>query len=336
MKPSPLFAQLRARNVTMEPALFCAPLAGLTHSAFRRVTAEMFGGCGAYYTEMLSGKSLLREDLQRSPYVRRSAAEPRLVFQLMLSEKDPVPQIIERLGPLQPDGLDLNLGCHAPMIRKLDAGARLFENERGLRTVLGAMRRAWPGWLSVKIRLGSQQPGWEQRLAERLKWIEDAGVDAVAVHLRYFEDKFKRRARHELLPWMASLIRLPLIANGDVRGPQTVQAHPEYFQNVQGIMIGRMAIVQPWIFAAWGGPVRIDYRAVWERMFEAIQQDFRPEQAIGRIKVFTHYYARNFRFGHRLAVAIQNARTLNAVGETAARFFDRQPESQDDPPLGGL
>lgn len=336
MNPVPTFPRLVVRNVAVEPALFCAPLAGLTHAAFRRVTAEMFGGCGAFYTEMLSGKSLLREDRERSPYLRRSAAEPRLFFQLMLSENDPVALIVERLHPLQPDGLDLNLGCHAPMIRRVDAGSRLFENERALRTVLAGLRRAWSGWFSVKIRLGSQQAGWEKRFEDRLKLIADAGVDVVVVHPRFFEDKFKRRARHEYLPWIASRTPLPVVANGDIRGPKTIQNHPECFEHVKGVMVGRMAVVQPWFFAAWGAPVTVDYRAVWERMFHAIQQDFPPEQAIGRAKAFTHYYARNFRFGHRLAVAVQNAPTLNAVGEAAAKFFDRNPEPQDDPPLGGL
>lgn len=336
MTAAPGFSKLVVRGVVFEPALFCAPLAGFTHSAFRRVVAERFGGCGAFYTEMLSGKAVLHKDRRGSPYLKRNTAEPRLIFQLMLNEGDPIRAIVERLIPWQPDGLDLNLGCHAPMIRKLDAGSRLFENGAALRRVLSELRTAWDGLLSVKIRLGRESPHWRDALVERLKLFEDSGVDMLVVHARFFEDKFKRRARHEWWPWIAAQTRLPLIANGDIRGSETPATHPEHFEQVCGLMIGRMAIVQPWIFAAWREPVRIDYRAVWDSVYAAIGEDFLPEQALGRVKAFTHYYARNFRFGHTFAVAVQNAPTLEAAREAAAQFFTRNPEIQDDPPLGGL
>lgn len=332
----PCFDQLTVRGVTFRPALFCAPLAGLTHSAFRRVVAEMFGGCGAFYTEMLSGKAVLREDARRSPYLKRSAAEPRLIFQLMLAENDPVRDIVALLEPLHPDGIDLNLGCHAPLIRRLDAGTRLYDNERALRSVLCALRESWPGLLSVKLRLGREQDNWQKILSDRLKLFEECGVDLLVVHPRFFEDKFKRRARHELFPWIASLTSLPIVANGDIRSHATIKQHPAYFACTAGLMIGRIAVVQPWIFASWHAPVPVDYRCVWESMFKAITEDFPATQALGRLKMFTHYYARNFRFGHNFAGAIQNAPDLNVVWTVAQKFFDRQPEVQEDPPLGGL
>jgi tRNA-dihydrouridine synthase len=96
----------------------------------------------------------------------------------------------------------------------------------------------------------------------RLHLLEAEGVDAVVLHPRFFEEKFKRRARLELLPWVASLTSLPLIANGDITGPDFVRAHAPHLQAAAGIMLGRTAVVQPWIFATWDAPVEVDLAAV--------------------------------------------------------------------------
>ena len=132
------------------------------------------------------------------------------------------------------------------------AGSALFENLDSLRAVLHKVRRLWPHVLTAKIRLGHQRPEWQPRFVERLRVLEEAGVDAVILHPRFFEEKFKRRARHELFPWAASLTRLPLIANGDLSGPDTLQGRAEHFQSVSAVMLGRMAVARPWIFATLG------------------------------------------------------------------------------------
>lgn len=329
------FQEVSIRGVTFRPALFCAPMAGITHSAFRRVVAS-FGGCGGFYTEMLSAKWILREDLQRSPALRRNPQEPRLIYQLMLDGTEPLDRVIGRLSELRPDGLDINLACHAPAIRRQSAGSRLFDDAERLATVLDGVRRNWSGLLTVKIRLGTDTPGWEERFAVRARLFESAGVDAVILHPRFFEEKFKRHARHERLAWAASLTRLPLIANGDIVGPATAAGTPALFAPACGLMVGRMAVMQPWVFGAWEQPITVDRAAVWQRMADAIEEDFEPGQALGRVKIFTEYFARNFRFGHSFYVSVQNGPNLAAVRERAEAFFATSPDIDPAPSLMGL
>ena len=330
-----MFSETTIRGISFRPALFCAPLAGITHSAFRRLVAG-FGGCGGFFTEMLSARHILHEDIRCSPYFRRSLGEKRLIYQLMIRNTDRLDQIIDRLSELGPDGLDINLACHAPAIRRLDAGSRLFENLPELAAVLQSIRRFWPGLLTVKIRLGRDTLGWKERFAERMHLFEDSGVDAVILHPRFFEDKFKRRPRHELFAWAASLTRLPLIANGDIIDAETIRKNPDLFKPACGLMIGRMAVARPWVFASWEQLLEIDYAAVWRRLFDYICEDFPPEIAIRRIKIFTNYYARNFHFGHSFSVAAQNAPTLEAVRERADFFFGGAPALDPEPWLMGL
>jgi len=329
------FDRVVLRGQLFEPALFCAPLAEITHCSFRRVVAEL-GGCGGQFTEMLSGRMILNENLARSPSLRRSAGEKRLIYQLMVRPSDPIDRIVGRLSELSPDGIDLNLACYAPAIRRLTSGSRLFEDVPTLEKVLRAVRSAWPGLLTVKIRLGSSTLGSEARFAERLRVIENCGVDALTLHCRYFEDKFKRRALHEVFVWASSLSRLPLIANGDIRSASTARDNPAAFAGVSGLMVGRMAAVRPWIFAGWNRPVVPDYPGVWNRIAEAIAEDFPPVLAIKRLRLFTTYYARNFHFGHLLDVAVHNAPTVEVAREKAGDFFSRSPTVLDEPSVQGI
>ncbi|MFH0908487.1 MAG: tRNA-dihydrouridine synthase family protein [bacterium] len=329
-----MFSETVIRGVSFKPGLFCAPLAEVTHSAFRRLVTD-FGGCGALCTEMLAGRQILKDDLH-SPYLRRNPGEKRLIYQLMLRRDDPIDRIIGRLSEIGPDGIDLNLACYAPVVRKVDACSRLFENIPALTEVLQAARRCWAGPLTVKIRLGHDVFDAREQFAERLRVIEESGVDAVTLHPRFFEDKLKRRARHELFAWVASITRLPLIANGDILGARTLRENPALFEKMSGVMIGRMAIARPWIFAAWEQPMQVDYAGVWRRLHAYIREDFPPVTALKRIKLFTKYYARNFLFGHNFDCAVQNAPSLDAALERANAFFSVSMDLHDEPSLMGL
>jgi tRNA-dihydrouridine synthase B len=311
-------------------------MAGFTHSAFRRLVAD-FGGYGALFTEMLSGRWLLHENLHTSPAVRRREEEGRVIYQLMVGDPAEVPRLVDRLARVAPCGLDLNCACPAPNVRSVGAGSDLFEDRDRLTAIVGALRRHYPGLLSVKIRLGRPGANWRERLLDRLRLFEDHGVDAVILHPRFSDEKLKRRARHELFPELAAATRLPLIASGDIHGPQVVREHPHHFAAVAGIMVGRMAVVQPWLFRAWdGGGPGIDYLEVWRRFCRYALEDFGPGRAYYRIKAFTSYYARNFVFGHTLFTIAQSAPDLPSLTDRAAAFLAASPPLARNPNAQGL
>lgn len=324
---------LRGRHFA--PARFCAPLAGFTHSAFRRLVAD-WGGCGALWTEMLAAPQILKEDFARSPWVRRRPQEGCVVYQLMVRAGDPLDRVLDCLGENGVEAVDLNLACDAMSIRACEAGSALFENLASLRDVVTTVRRHWPGLLTTKIRLGSRRPDWEARLVERLHLLEAAGVDAVILHPRFFEDKFRRRARHERLAWVASLTRLPLIANGDLSGRASVETQADALRPACAVMIGRMAIARPWLFATWDQPATVDLGEVWQRLYAYVVEDFPPASALRRMQMFTKYFAANFAFGHRFTVDLANAKSLDDLRARADAFFARSPATVAHPVVAGL
>lgn len=330
-----MFDECVIRGRRFAPARFCAPLVGYTHSAFRRLLAEL-GGCGAVWTEMLAARQILSENFRTSPWLRRHPGESCLFYQLMMSAEDPIERVLGRLEEAGAEALDLNLACNSRTARSCVAGSALFADFDALGLVVRQVRRHWPHVLTAKIRLGHERPDWQPRLVERLRLFEEVGVDAVILHPRFAGERFKRRARHELFPWAASLTRLPLIANGDLTHPDTMRRREDDFRSVSAIMLGRIAVARPWIFSTWDRPGTVDLAAIWERMYHYMIEDFPPGLALRRLQMFARYFAANFKFGHQFIIDLARASSLEDLRERAHAFFSRAADTTETPTVFGL
>ena len=317
--------KLEIRGVVFEPALFCAPMAGITHSAFRRLLAD-FGGYGAVFTELLAGSQILGENPGISTYLKRRREEGKVIYQLLLTRHSRIPECIAKIAALEPAGIDINCGCGGQNVRRAGGGIALFENMTNLEHVLRAVRSQYSGLLTLKTRLGYEAPDWRSSFMERLKLIEDCGVDAITVHPRFAKQHLKRHAQHDAFAWIAEHTGLPVIASGDILGPATLESNPEDFSCAAGIMVGRAAAVQPWIFAAWGKPgFKVDHLDVWNRFYKYLTEDFRPERALEPLKLFARYYAQNFIFHHAFYAPLYREDRVEAVHEKAVRFLSNSP-----------
>lgn len=331
------FPALILKNLVIDPPLFLAPMAGITHSAFRRLVSD-FGGHGALFTELLSGKALLHEKIGATPFTKKRNQEGIVWYQLALSGEEDIPCIVDKLkAEAMPAALDINAACPAPEILPQGYGASLFRDAGRLERAVQAVRRRWDGPLTLKCRIGDDNAKWRDTLCARLKLCEDNGVDAVIVHPRYFNEKLKHRARWELFEWICRQTSLPVIASGDIDAAETVDAHSALFAPVRGVMVGRFAVVKPWIFRDFGkGPGTIDRTAVWKALYAYVLEDVPREKAIGRIKEFTKYFAQNFMFGHELASRVQSAQSLEILYERAMAFLSSNPAITKTPSVAGL
>ena len=274
---------------------------------------------------MLAARQILSENFRTSPWLRRQPQEKALVYQIMVGAADPVERILGQLQVIGADALDLNLACNGRTVRSCLAGCALFEDFDALRKLVPAVRKLWPHLLTAKIRLGRERPDWQARFVERLRFLEDSGVDAVILHTRFTEERFRRRARPELFPWATSLTRLPLIANGDLTDRNSLGVAADHLVSVSGVMLGRMAVAQPWIFATWGQAADVDLADIWDRMWRYVVEDFPPALALRRLQMFTKYFAANFKFGHEFRFDLARAATLPELRERAHAFFSRAP-----------
>jgi tRNA-dihydrouridine synthase len=327
---------LELKGTRFDPPLFLAPMANLTHSALRRLMAD-YGGYGAVFTEMLSAKMILHEDFKKSPWLKRRPQEGKVFYQLLVTDPSGLPDIIARLSELQPDGLDLNCACAAPTILQQHGGAALFEETERMATIVRILRRCFTGPLTVKIRLGRRSADWWNRLMDRIHVLESEGVDALILHPRFIEEKFRRVARHELYGDIAAHTPLPLIANGDIAGVDFIHARAAHFACVSGFMIGRRAIAQPWLFGRWHNPdLAVDYAEMVRRLCGYLAEDFSPDKAMRRLKVWTPYFACNFVYGHTLFKAVQAAPDWDCAVKRLQDFLATDPERLDPITVDGL
>jgi len=310
--------------------LAAAPMAALSHSAFRRLVAG-FGGCDLLHSEMLAGKAILQEDPARSPWLRRVPGDGAVAYQLLLRDADRLPAIVERLAACNPAAIDLNCACPAATVCHTGGGASLFEDAPRLDAVIRELRRAWPGRLTAKLRLGkAPAPGWRDRFTDRLRLLEDRGLDALTIHPRFAADRLARPAQHHLLPWIRSLTPLPLTANGDIAGPEDLARRPDCFAGWQGVMLGRAAIARPWTFAAWKRPdsaaaLASAPAAAWQRLAELVREEFPPEKALGKLKLYANWYSRNFLFGRTFHNLIRNSPSFGHAQAAAGQFLAANP-----------
>ncbi|CAG37129.1 conserved hypothetical protein [Desulfotalea psychrophila LSv54] len=319
------FLQRDGEGRLAAPPLSLAPMVGLSHSALRSLIADL-GGCGLFYTEMLAARRLPHENPAVSSYLHTTPCERPLIYQLFIADVKYVAPALDKIHRLGGDGVDINLGCPAPSVRRGGAGAALAEDWDRVRDIVSSARRHTDLTLSAKIRVG--HVGKEAHLLDFCKMLEAEGVDLLAVHARYHGEKFCRKPRWQLLAPICEQLDIPIFANGGIFSVDDARRCLE-LSGAAGLMLGRGAVERPWLFneiarevygldlpVAESRPVEIYFRFV-QKMVEI----FAPERQLGRIKEFTHYIAKNHQFGHHLASAVQKSHTVEEAVQAAEDFY---------------
>jgi len=301
-------------NVSINPPLVLAPMAGITHLPFRRLVRK-YGPPGLVFTEMLSAKTLPGESFDRPGFIQCHRDEHPIAYQIFASNPHDAEAATRKICEGPADFVDLNLACPAPEIsKKRKAGAYLLENLSIVGEILSAMKSVSTLPLTVKIRLGKvADRGFLQELASVLN---DNDVTAVTIHPRVTGEKLKRLSRWEYIGYMKSLMNVPVIGNGDV---QTRDDCFRMFEETgcDGVMIGRAAVRKPWIFSEISGtPPEVDKEFllnVYRDAFFLFSAYFEERRFLGRMKEFTWYFSKNMKFGHHFASMIQNADSAEQI-----------------------
>ncbi|PLX50941.1 MAG: dihydrouridine synthase [Desulfobulbaceae bacterium] len=321
--------ELDLGGLRISPPLVLAPMVGLSHSALRTLIAEL-GGIGLLSTEMLGARKLPSGNPMHDPFLITSGLEHPLSYQMLVADPVDVPAAMAALHRLGADAVDLNLGCPAPTIRRTGAGSKLAEDQRQVRKVVAAARQATRLPLSAKIRLGNSLD--EERLRDFCLMLEGEGLDYLTVHARLHKEPFSRKPRWDWVGKVKGWLTIPVLANGGIF-TVTDAARCLEVSGADGLMIGRAAPTRPWLFAEishalYGGPPApfIHRPTLYRRFVELLTERFPPRRQLGRLKEFSHYFSKNYPFGHHLAMAIQNSHSVAEAGQMAEKFFARHDD----------
>ncbi|MEI8206520.1 MAG: tRNA dihydrouridine synthase DusB [Kiritimatiellales bacterium] len=235
---------LRFGTVTIEFPVVLAPMAGYTDAAFRSICKE--NGAGACYTEVTSAEGIRRDSQKTFQFLEVSEQDHPIaahIFGKSVEAMVEAAQYIEQLGRF--DWIDLNCGCPVRKVVRRGAGAALMKEPEQIGEIVRAVKEAVSLPVSVKTRIGFS-PAFPDHLTIA-KIIEDAGADMIAVHGRYACNFHKGEADWEKLGEIKQALKIPVIGNGGIDTPEDA-AEMVSVSGVDGVMIGRGAVGNPWLF----------------------------------------------------------------------------------------
>ena len=277
-----------------QPLTALAPMQDVTDLPFMRVAAH-YGAPDYFFTEFF------RVHCQSRPekHIVRSITENqtgRPVFAQLIGEHIPdMLRTVKELLAYPIAGIDLNLGCPAPKIYKKNVGGGLLRDPAKVDELLGALRDAVPGLFTVKMRLGFDSTANYERL---LGLVNKHSIDLLSVHGRTVHGGYRSEVQYDLIATAARTVHCPVLANGNITSADKAAAVLAE-TGAAGVMIGRHAIRNPWIFRQTreklaNQPVMVvtlaDIREFIGRLYRETQTPGVPEKAhVSKMKKYLNF-----------------------------------------------
>jgi nifR3 family TIM-barrel protein len=224
--------------------LFLAPMAGVTNSVFRTICREK--GADILTSEFVSADGIMHKNARTREYVEFTDAERPMGVQLFGGDPERLAEAAKQvIDWVHPDFIDINFGCPVNKVVCRHGGSSLLRDCPLLEKVAAAVVKACdPLPATAKIRIG-----WDDQsinAVETSRILEGAGIRRVAVHGRTKAQGYSGSANWDVIAKVASSVTIPVIGNGDIIDAATALRGRD--AGVAGLMIGRAAMTNPWIF----------------------------------------------------------------------------------------
>lgn len=228
---------------TLPNSLVVAPMAGVTDRPFRQLCRRM--GAGLAVSEMvIADSSLWHTRKSRLRLDHTGEPDPRSV-QIAGGDPDMLANAARMNAEHGAQIIDINMGCPAKKVCNKAAGSALMRDETLVRDILHAVVGAVDVPVTLKMRTGWDRDNRNAVIIARM--AEDAGIQALAVHGRTRADAYRGEAEYDTIAEVKSAVSIPVFANGDITSPRKAQDVLQY-TGADGLLIGRGAQGQPWIF----------------------------------------------------------------------------------------
>ena len=234
--------KLKIGDIELENNILLAPMAGITDLPFRIMAKKH--GAGLVCTEMVSAKAIFHNDEKTKKLLNMEGEKRPIAVQIFGSDVESMVYAAKYVESIA-DIIDINMGCPAPKVVKNGDGSKLLLDldlaEEIVRAVVAAVNKP----VTVKLR-----KGWNNNnivAVEAAKRFEKAGAKAITIHGRTREEYYSGTCDLDIIKAVKEAVSIPVIGNGDVKDVKSAKKMFEY-TGVDGIMIGRASLGNPWIF----------------------------------------------------------------------------------------
>ncbi|WP_367875190.1 tRNA dihydrouridine synthase DusB [Luteolibacter sp. Populi] len=226
--------------------LYLAPMAGVTDVVFRQICKEL--GADVMVTEFVSAEGIIQADERTRKYTEFTDEQRPVGVQLFGGDGERMGEAAKKIIDWKrPDFIDINFGCPVNKVVSKNGGSSLLKDCPALASVAAGVKRGVGGEVPVTAKM---RIGWDDKTinaVEVCRILEDCGMEAIAVHGRTRSQSYSGDANWEVIDACARAVKIPVIGNGDIASGEDL-ARRKQETAVSGVMIGRAAMQNPWIF----------------------------------------------------------------------------------------
>jgi nifR3 family TIM-barrel protein len=245
-----------------------APMDGYSDWPFRSICRAL--GSAMSYTEFVKVEKILSRSKEPAKRLYFEEVERPITFQIYGDDPELILKAARIVEKLNPDIIDINMGCPAKSIADRGAGVGMMPTPLKIARTFRKLTSALKVPVTGKIRLG-----WDGNKNYKLiaRIVEEEGGSLIAIHGRTKEQRYSGNANWDAIAEVKSLVKIPVIGSGDVRSVADIQRMKQH-THCDAVMIGRGAIANPWIFAGYDReqvPTELWHQTVREHLQKSIQ-----------------------------------------------------------------